>query len=179
MNNILFTLLILLNSIIFSGCLYSNNSHIQNKKVDFSLLMSKMAYRLTKNIKKDTIKKSILINDFISMNNYKNNSALGFILSSNLKAHISKKNKFIIKEINVSKNIKINHNGITSLTRDVSKITNTNINIDYILVGQYQITSSQLILYSSIIDIHNSKLISATTSSISLSSEITNLEYNN
>jgi TolB-like protein len=163
--------------LLFQGCLY-NSSFIQKEDpIDFNQISKSLANKLISNLPLVKNNKTIIVSDFVNIDTKTNNSTIGFILSSSIKSYISNNKKLNLQEINMSKNIIINKYGINVISNNINKLKSTKFDIDYILVGQYKITLSQLIIFTSIIDVESSNILSASTTAVDITDEISNMIY--
>lgn len=108
---------------LFCGCSYhkipitlqtgTNNFHSL-----VSTLVDDSATKIKKNIKADDI---ILVSDFVNINNLKNNSQLGFLLSSMLKDKLVSLD-IIVKEIQLGKEFEFGKSGFNMLSREKEQL---------------------------------------------------------
>ena len=117
----------------------------------------------------------ILVSDFVNINNLKNRSELGFLLSNMLKDKLSSKD-IVIKEIELGKEFEYGQSGFNLLTRKQEDILNKNINNKYAVVGTYSITSKTLNIFIKLIDVNNGSILSSSYGRTAIDDEILGLE---
>lgn len=117
----------------------------------------------------------ILVSDFVNINNLKNRSELGFLLSNMLKDKLSSKD-IIIKEIELGKEFEYGQSGFNLLTRKQEDILNKNINNKYAVVGTYSITSKTLNIFIRLIDVNSGNILSSSYGRTAIDDEILGLE---
>lgn len=158
---------------VLSGC--SLKGEVQ-KSTNFSQLSIDITSSLLSSMKIEINKNEpLLVADFVNTKTLKNHSELGFILSNSLKNTLTKKTDFTVKEVELSNEIGFGSNGLTALTRDNTKISNT-FNARFIVLGSYTITSTSLIVFTKIVDITTNDIIAASTINIDISTEILKME---
>ena len=152
------------------------------RSTDFSSVMYALSNNVVEKINFQELKNvSIVVTDFVNLGNLDNKSDLGFVLSSELKTVLTQKISNIeLKELAISKDIKIGINGVKILSRDLSQIKSKNIkDITYIISGSYTITDKKLILYLNLINYDSGSTILSTTQTTVLTKEIYDLENEN
>jgi len=163
--------------ILFSGCISMSNLPQKDRKTNFSLLSYKLASRVCENIKPNS---TLYITDFVNESNFKNISQLGFLLSSELKVNILKSScttNVTVKNLQLSKTLKIGNHGTRILTRDFSNIKVKNIkDNNQMLVGTYMMTKNQFIVFLKLINLKDSSTISSSSVSTPITNEIKELE---
>lgn len=178
---------VILVSVISSGCsLAPISKFIDDTNYARSTNFNNLVYFLSENIiskinSQELKTVPIVIVDFVNLGDLDNQSDLGFVLSSELKAIASQKiNGVEIKELAISKDIKIGANGIKILSRDLSQLKSKKIKeITYILSGSYTITDKKLILQLNLINYELGNILLTTTQTTVLTREIYKLENEN
>jgi len=121
--------------------------------------------------------KPIYVVDFVNLQELENHSELGFLLSDELKTHVTQKCNIPVYALEYAKYLKIGSNGTKLLSRKTTELSNTKLNQNsYALVGTYAFTQRQLILYLKLIDLRNGIILKSATQKITLTDEIINLE---
>jgi len=168
---VVFSLTIL--SLLFNACSYKNPiTKVTNFHSMISDMVDKSAPKIKANIKLGEI---VLVSDFVNLNNLRNKSQLGFLLSNILKDRISSLD-IVIKEIELGKEFEFGTNGFTFLTRDYEKILSNQVESRYILVGTYSISNKSLNLFIKLIDIDSGNILSSSFARTDLDDEILALE---
>lgn len=163
---------------LFCGCSYhkipitlqtgTNNFHSL-----VSTLVDDSATKIKKNIKADDI---ILVSDFVNINNLKNNSQLGFLLSSMLKDKLVSLD-IIVKEIQLGKEFEFGKSGFNMLSREKRAIANAQIEEErFAVVGTYSLTTKSLNVFIKLIDIRTGHILSSSYERTDIDEEILNLE---
>lgn len=154
---------------------YLHSTSITN----FSDLTEELVDRLAEDILSVKSYAPLYITDFVNLKELENHSELGFMLSDELKTHVTQKFNIPIHEIEYAKNLKIGSNGTKLLSRRVNDIKNTKLNSNtYGLVGTYAFTQRQLILYLKLINLKNGVIIKSSTQRTTLTDEIIHFELN-
>jgi TolB-like protein len=189
MKNILLSLLI---AILFSGCIVKNSQDSYKFKyfqstdtTDFHAITRGLLQQLCPDIAK--IKKALgeninplYVTDFVNLENLKNHSKLGFILSDALKTDVTQLCKWPIEQIEFTKYLKIGKGGTRLLSRKPQDMRMSKINSNtYVLVGTYAVTQRQLIVSLKFINLRNGVILQSATKTIELTDEIINLEQKN
>ena len=117
----------------------------------------------------------ILVSDFVNINNLKNRSELGFLLSNMLKDKLSSKD-IVIKEIELGKEFEYGQGGFNLLTRKQEDILHKSINNKYAVVGTYSITSKTLNIFIRLIDVNSGNILSSSYGRTAIDDEILGLE---
>ena len=121
----------------------------------------------------------LYIIDFVNLKELENHSELGFMLSDELKTHVTQKFNIPIHEIEYTKYLKLGANGTKLLSRKTNEIKNTKLNSStYALVGTYAFTQRQLILYLKLINLENGVILKSATQRTTLTDEIIHYEMN-
>ncbi len=170
-------------SLLFNGCVtsYTNFPKLKDlsfsSTTDFSSIIENLLDDLCPTLKKLSKKKPLTVIDFTNLKELENNSELGFILSEELKTHVTQKCNWMVNQIEFMRYIKVGANGTKLFSRDLNDIKNENLNdTGYALVGTYAFTQKQLRLYLKIIDLSNGVIIKSSTYETSLTNEIIHLE---
>ena len=161
-------------ALFFTSCIYKNPINGSN---NFHLLVSKMVYDSATKIKKNVSSEDVvLVSDFVNLNNLKNKSQLGFLLSSMLKDSLVSQN-IIVREIELGKEFEFGKSGFNLLTRNKDNIAATKITKEkYAVVGTYSITSKSLNVFIKLIDIRNGNILSSSYERTEIDDEILGLE---
>lgn len=123
------------------------------------------------------IKSPIYITDFVNLESLENHSELGFMLSDELKTHVTQMCDWPIQEIEYTKHLKIGAKGTKLLSRDTNELKINKISArGFALVGTYAFTQRQLILYLKIIDLSSGVILKSSTESTELTDEIIHFE---
>ncbi len=178
---------ILVLTFFFSGCSLINNYEDSFKfkylhstaTTDFSDLTEDLLNPLSIKLNKLNPETPLYIIDFVNLKDFDNHSELGFMLSDELKTHITQIYNLQIHAIEYAKYLKIGSNGTKLLSREVNEIKNKKINSNtYALVGTYAFTQRQLILYLKLIRLQDGVIIKSSTQSTTLTDEIIHFELN-
>lgn len=145
----------------------SNNFHSLVKK-----LVDKSAYKLKQNLKSDEV---VLVSDFVNLDNLKNRSRLGFLLSDHLKDSLLNHN-IMVREVELAENFQYGRRGLNLLTRDQSDISKKVADNQFAVVGTYTITTKTLIVFIKFIDIETGNILSSSNAETTIDSEILELE---
>lgn len=179
----LYTLLIAV--FLFQGCALFNSYEDSYKMkywhstavTDFSELTEDLLKDLCPTIQELNLHKPIYITDFVNLEELENHSELGFMLSDELKTHVTQKCDLMVHAIEYQKYLKLGANGTKLLSRDLNDIKNKKLKSDtYALVGTYAFTQRQLILYLKLIELGSGVIIKSTTQSTELTDEIIHFE---
>lgn len=161
-------------ALFFTSCVYKNPISGSN---NFHFLVSKMVNNSANKIKKNVSSEDVvLVSDFVNLNNLKNKSQLGFLLSSMLKDSLVSQN-IIVREIELGKEFEFGKSGFNLLTRNKDNIAATKITKEkYAVVGTYSITSKSLNVFIKLIDIRNGNILSSSYERTEIDDEILGLE---
>ena len=135
-------------------------------------MVKKSAIKIKKNVAYDEV---VLVSDFVNLDNLKNRSQLGFLLSNLLKDRLSSLD-VIVKEIELGKEFEFGPSGFNLLTREKNRILSDNVKSRYAVVGTYSISSKSLNLFIKLIDINSGNILSSSFARTDLDSEILDLE---
>ena len=135
-------------------------------------MVKKSAIKIKKNVAYDEV---VLVSDFVNLDNLKNRSQLGFLLSNLLKDRLSSLD-VIVKEIELGKEFEFGPSGFNLLTREKNRILSDNIKSRYAVVGTYSISNKSLNLFIKLIDINSGNILSSSFARTDLDSEILDLE---
>ncbi len=146
---------------------------------DFSDLTKELLDPLSTELKKLNTEIPLYIIDFVNLKDLDNHSELGFMLSDELKTHITQIYNLQIHAIEYAKYLKLGSNGTKLLSRDIDELKIKKMSSNtYALVGTYAFTQRQLILYLKLIDLRNGVIIKSSTKSTTLTDEIIHFELN-
>ena len=135
-------------------------------------MVKKSAIKIKKNVAYDEV---VLVSDFVNLDNLKNRSQLGFLLSNLLKDRLSSLD-VIVKEIELGKEFEFGPSGFYLLTREKNRILSDNVKSRYAVVGTYSISNKSLNLFIKLIDINSGNILSSSFARTDLDSEILDLE---
>ena len=135
-------------------------------------MVKKSAIKIKKNVSYDEV---VLVSDFVNLDNLKNRSQLGFLLSNLLKDRLSSLD-VIVKEIELGKEFEFGPSGFNLLTREKNRILSDNVKSRYAVVGTYSISNKSLNLFIKLIDINSGNILSSSFARTDLDSEILDLE---
>ena len=135
-------------------------------------MVKKSAIKIKKNVANDEV---VLVSDFVNLDNLKNRSQLGFLLSNLLKDRLSSLD-VIVKEIELGKEFEFGPSGFNLLTREKNRILSDNVKSRYAVVGTYSISNKSLNLFIKLIDINSGNILSSSFARTDLDSEILDLE---
>lgn len=160
-------------SIFLSSCAYKNPiSGTNNFHSLVSNLVDESANKIKGNLQDNDV---VLVSDFVNLDNLKNKSQLGFLLSSMLKDRLVSLN-IIVREVEFGKEFEFGKSGLNLLTRDKDKIVSENVNSKYAVVGTYSITSKSLNVFIKMIDINTGYILSSSYERTDIDDEILGLE---
>ncbi|PLY04120.1 MAG: hypothetical protein C0625_17325 [Arcobacter sp.] len=145
----------------------SNNFHSLVKN-----LVDKSASKLKQHLQLDDV---ILVSDFVNLDNLKNRSKLGFLLSDHLKDSLLNHN-IMVREVELSENFQYGRHGLNLLTREQKDINKKYVDSQYAVVGTYTITTKSLIVFIKFIDITNGNILSSSNAETTIDPEILELE---
>jgi len=170
-------LIVVLLTLIFSGCIYPNN--YINNSVNFAKLSSSLVTQLDQPIKQYVIpsQTAVLVSDFVNLNTLTtNNSQLGFLLADLVKNDLITKYHLAIKEVKLSRNFILGKSGFKILSNKANEVDNTITSANYALVGTYTFTNEQIIISLKIIDIRTGLLVGSAITKNIITNEIKQLE---
>lgn len=164
---------------LFSGCVDSYKiPFIKKDFTDFKSLISDMVHEL--HYEMDNVlpksKKLFYVSDFVNIKNLEVTSQLGFFLSSEVKSSITSQYNVNVREIEYLSYLKLNQNGLKTLSRDLDELGELDSIKTNILVGTYALTSKQLIVYLKLIDMKTGTILKSISNSIEINEEIIKLE---
>lgn len=167
----LFTVLFFLT--FFTSCSYKNPI---TRVTDFHSMISDMVDKssIKKNIRLGEV---ILVSDFVNLDNLKNKSQLGFLLSNILKDKLSSLS-IIVKEIELGREFEFGLSGFNLLTREYDKMLSNKVQSRYAVVGTYSISNKSLNVFIKLIDIHTGNILSSAFARTDVDDEVINLEGN-
>ena len=146
---------------------------------NFSKLSNKLSIDICSSLKSYNYNDELYITDFVNISSLENYSQLGFLLSSDLQVSILSNcnNNINIKELALGENIKIGHQGVKVLSRDISNLKVKTISTNgKIIIGTYTITSKKLILYIKVVDLKDGTIYYSQSTSTNITNEILALE---
>ena len=118
--------------------------------------------------------------DFTNLKDLENHSELGFMLSDELKTHVTQMCNIPLYAIEYTKYLKIGANGTKFFSRDLDQLNSKKVDkSSYALVGTYAFTQRQLILYLKFIDLKTGIIIKSATEKTLITDEIIHLEQQN
>lgn len=169
----LFLVLIFLT--FFTSCSYKNPI---TRVTDFHSMISDMVDKSALKIKSNILLgEVVLVSDFVNLDNLKNKSQLGFLLSNILKDKLSSLN-IIIKEVELGREFEFGSTGFNLLTRQKDKMLSDKVKSKYAVVGTYSISNKSLNVFIKLIDIHTGNILSSSFGRTDIDDEIINLEGN-
>ena len=169
-----FYLSLILLALFLSSCGAYKDPISKNTNFDSMLndMVKKSAIKIKKNVAYDEV---VLVSDFVNLDNLKNRSQLGFLLSNLLKDRLSSLD-VIVKEIELGKEFEFGPSGFNLLTREKNRILSDNVKSRYAVVGTYSISNKSLNLFIKLIDINSGNILSSSFARTDLDSEILDLE---
>lgn len=164
-------------TIFLTSCAYKNPINGTNNFHSLvSGLVDASANKLKKNLYLDDV---VLVSDFVNINNLKNKSQLGFLLSSMLKDRLASLD-IVVREVEFGKEFEFGKTGFNLLTREKDKIVSDKVTKSrYAVVGTYSITSKSLNVFIKLIDIRTGYILSSSYERTDIDEEILGLEGNN
>lgn len=156
-----------------TGCVYMNVDGSSNFDRLVTSLVKSSYNKLKVNIERDEV---ILVSDFVNIDKLKNQSKLGFLLSETLKDVLSNQN-IIIREVELSRDFRIGKSGFNVLSRKHNEIDNQIYDERFAVVGTYSITQKRLRVFIKLIDIYTGHILSSSSASTLMTSEIEKLEH--
>mgnify|MGYP002660333828 FL=1 len=169
-----FYLSLLLLTLFLGSCGAYKDPVSKNTNFDSMIndMVKKSAIKIKKNVAYDEV---VLVSDFVNLDNLKNRSQLGFLLSNLLKDRLSSLD-VIVKEIELGKEFEFGPSGFNLLTREKNRILSDNVKSRYAVVGTYSISNKSLNLFIKLIDINSGNILSSSFARTDLDSEILDLE---
>ena len=163
-------------TLFLTSCTHKN---LINGTNDFHSLVSELVDDSAKKIKSHTmIDDIVLVSDFVNLDNLKNRSELGFLLSDILKDRLVSLN-ILVREVEFGKEFELGPSGFNVLTRNQSKIISNKVKEErYAVVGTYSITSRSLNLFIKLIDIRTGNILASSYERTGIDEEILGLERN-
>ncbi|WP_419767748.1 FlgO family outer membrane protein [Arcobacter sp.] len=162
----------LLLPLLFTSCVYKDIDGANNFQAMLRALVENSYTKLDKNISKD---ETVLVSDFVNLDNLQNHSKLGFLLSDTLKNSLLSKN-ILVREVELGNNFQIGKRGFNVLSRNSNKINNQVIDENFAVVGTYSVTTKRLIVFIKLIDVRSGTILSSSTASTLIDEEILDLE---
>jgi len=179
------SLLIVFLLLIFSGCSVINEYTDSYKfkyqhstaVTNFSEITQKLIKQLDDPLVSLDHHYPIYVIDFTNIEKLENFSELGFLLSSEIKTHVTQRYDWPVEQIEYMKYLKVGAKGTKLFSRDIKDLKNIKLNSSgYALVGTYAFTQRQLILYLKLIDLQDGKILKSATYATEQTDEIINLE---
>ena len=169
-----FYLSLILLTLFLGSCGAYKDPVTKNTNYDSMIndMVKKSAIKIKKNVAYDEV---VLVSDFVNLDNLKNRSQLGFLLSNLLKDRLSSLD-VIVKEIELGKEFEFGPSGFNLLTREKNRILSDNVKSRYAVVGTYSISNKSLNLFIKLIDINSGNILSSSFARTDLDSEILDLE---
>ncbi|PRM90210.1 FlgO family outer membrane protein [Aliarcobacter cryaerophilus] len=169
-----FYLSLILLTLFLASCGAYKDPISKNTNFDSMIndMVKKSAIKIKRNVSYDEV---VLVSDFVNLDNLKNRSQLGFLLSNLLKDRLSSLD-VIVKEIELGKEFEFGPSGFNLLTREKNRILSDNIKSRYAVVGTYSISNKSLNLFIKLIDINSGNILSSSFARTDLDSEILDLE---
>ncbi|WP_375724991.1 hypothetical protein LXN10_06105 [Arcobacter sp. KX21116] len=158
--------------LLFTSCVYKDLDGANNFQAMLRALVENSYAKLDKNISKD---ETVLVSDFVNLDNLQNHSKLGFLLSDTLKNSLLSKN-ILVREVELGNNFQIGKRGFNVLSRNSNKINNQVIDENFAVVGTYSVTTRRLIVFIKLIDVRSGTILSSSTASTLIDEEILDLE---
>jgi len=144
---------------------------------DFSKITDILITKLEPTINKLPKQTPIYVIDFTNLQYLENFSELGFLLSSEIKTHVTQKYNLRVKQIEYMKYLKIGKSGTKLFSREVKDLKTTNLlDCTYALVGTYAFTQRQLILYLNLVELRTGVILKSATYATEQTDEIIHLE---
>lgn len=165
-------------TLFFSACSYHKiPMTFQTGTNDFQSLVSKLVDESANKLKRNLmINDVVLVSDFVNLDNLKNKSQLGFLLSDILKDKLSSLN-IIVREVEFAKAFELGNSGFNVLTRNKNEIISDTVsNEKYAVVGTYSITTKSLNVFIKLIDIRSGNILSSSFERTDIDEEILQLE---
>jgi TolB-like protein len=162
----------LLLPLLFTSCVYKEIDGANDFQSMLRALVENSYAKLNKNIPKD---EPVLVSDFVNLDNLRNHSKLGFLLSDTLKNSLLSKN-ILVREVELGKDFQIGKRGFNLLTRNSNKINNEVIDENFAVVGTYSVTTKRLYVFIKLIDIRSGAILSSSSASTLMDDEILDLE---
>jgi TolB-like protein len=146
-------------AILFTGCLKEPcgdafGPEYNNMSYDFS----KHSQEVMANVMSNVISKekvNIVVTEYVDLSSLKNSTKLGYILSSSMKDKLVNSGNFNVIEAQVAKYFNISQGGVSILSRDAKKLKEDSLSSNWALVGSYTYTTSQLLVYSKLINLNS------------------------
>lgn len=178
-------LITIFSFLILSSCSSLNyveyETGINKDRAPFNYVISKAAKNTcpsyTINGQKYTYNYNVAVMSYVDTSDMKSITDLGRALTENLKDALFRECGVHVKEINLSKYIKVSKKGDIALSSNIKDLRD-NLKIFYIYQGMYTVTPNQLIIYTRLIDLRTGNIQKSDTESIPINDEIMALYYN-
>ena len=108
----------------------------------------------------------ILVPDFVEIDSYETQS-MGLILGEHLRVSLSKICNTPIRQVEMSKEFRLNANGLTALTRDKNAISLPTVQAKTAIVGVYSFRPNHLSIITKKINLQNSSIIKYSSKQVS------------
>jgi hypothetical protein len=115
----------------------------------------------------------ILVPDYVEINSLETQS-LGLILGEHLRVSLSKICNIPIRQVEMSKEFRLNSNGLTALTRDKNAISLPTVQAKTAIVGVYNLKPNNITLITKKINLQNSTVIKYSSKQVSWKCDVTN-----
>jgi FlgO protein len=115
----------------------------------------------------------ILVPDFVEIDSLETKS-IGLVLGEHLRVSLSQICQIPIRQVEMSKEFKLNINGLTALTRDKKSIALSAVQAKYAIVGVYNVSPRGMTLITKKINLENSSVIKYSSKQISWKCDKTN-----
>ncbi|AXK48000.1 hypothetical protein CRU87_07690 [Aliarcobacter trophiarum LMG 25534] len=171
---VLKSIFLVLLALFITSCGAYKDPISKNTNFDSMLndMVKKSAIKIKRNVAFDEV---VLVSDFVNLDNLKNRSQLGFLLSNLLKDRLSSLD-VIVREIELGKEFEFGPSGFNLLTREKNRILSDKVKSRYAVVGTYSISNKSLNLFIKLIDINSGNILSSSFARTDLDSEILDLE---
>lgn len=164
-------------SFFLASCTVSQYKNPLDGANNFDSLVSNLVKESSKKI--DNIvsnEQVVLVSDFVNIDDLKNRSQLGFLLSNMLKNELVSSN-IVVKEMEFGKDFTLGRSGFNVLIRDKNKIlSNTIQKTRYAVVGTYSISTKSLNVFIKLIDIQTGNILASSHERTAIDEEILSLE---
>ncbi|MGM0519422.1 MAG: FlgO family outer membrane protein [Campylobacterota bacterium] len=164
-------------TLFLASCTISQYKNPLDGANNFDSLVSSLVNESSKKINNIiTQEQVILVSDFVNIDDLKNRSQLGFLLSNMLKDKLVS-SSIIVKEIEFGKDFTLGRSGFNVLIRDSSKVlSNTIKKSKYAVVGTYSISTKSLNVFIKLIDIETGNILASSHKRTAIDKEILSLE---
>ncbi len=153
--------LIITAAFIFTS-VYAGKLRIVGSCTPWGLLNSKVIFladQLENNLSGAIKSMPTVVATFVSVNNFDHTNTFGRWLTEAL-IHELQVRGWNVTDIRLSKSISMNKRGEFVLTRDSSKVKNSNVRVGLMVTGTYLIAGSQVIVNARVIDAVSGRVVS-------------------